>query len=277
MRTQILCLIATFLACGLTTFTRAQDTAASSPLEDLVAIQAGELPIVLSAPHGGTGEIPGVPPRLGEGLEKGSKGFVTGRDMGTEELAREVAVQIERRFQKKPYFVISRTHRRYLDPNRPPEIAYEDDDAKPVYARYHDSLAKYCREIQSRFHAGLLLDIHGQGSRADTVFRGTKNGLTVQLLRQRYGEGAHIGAESFFALLGDRGWKVFPNPFDGKEQSGFTGGFIVQTYGSHQAGGIDAIQLESGGDYRSKANRERTASTLTDAVAAYGRQYLSLT
>jgi N-formylglutamate amidohydrolase len=252
----------------------AQETSVAE--DELVAIQAGELPIILSAPHGGTREIAGVPPREGTGLPTGGSGFVTGRDVGTAELAQEVAAAVERRFGKKPYFVIAHSHRKYLDPNRPPHIAYEDPDAKPAYDRYHGTVAGYCRDVQQKFRTGLLLDIHGQSSAKDTVFRGTKNGLTVSLLRERYGDAAHDGPESLFALLKSRGWKVHPDPFDGREQSGFTGGYIVQTYGSHQGYGIDAMQLEFGMDYRGAESRQRISAALADVVGEYAQRYLTV-
>ena len=69
---------------------------------------------------------------------------------------------------------------------------------------------------------------------------------------------------------------MHPDPFDGQEQSGFRGGYIVQTYGSHQGFGIDAIQLEFGADYRTKDAREKTATTLTNAVAEYAASFLDI-
>ena len=45
-----------------------------------VQTQAGELPIILSAPHGGKLEVPDVAVRKGEGLAKGGSGFVVDRD-----------------------------------------------------------------------------------------------------------------------------------------------------------------------------------------------------
>lgn len=241
-----------------------------------VRTQAGELPIILSAPHGGKLDVPNVDVRKGEGLKTGGSGFVVSRDTGTEELAQQVAATIEKRFGKKPYFVIARSHRKYLDPNRPPEIAYEDTDAKPVYDAYHSALTDSCRDMQKKFHKGLLLDIHGQREAKDTVFRGTQNGKTVTLLRERFGEAAHTGESSLLGRLKTHGWKVHPDPFDGGEQSGFRGGYIVQTYGSHQGFGIDAIQLEFGADFRTKEAREKTAVTLTNAVADYAASYLDL-
>jgi N-formylglutamate amidohydrolase len=241
----------------------------------LVEIQQGELPIILSAPHGGTREIPDVSPRKGEGIPTGPSGFFTGRDTGTDALCLEVAEAIAARWkqEKKPYCVVARFHRKYLDVNRPSKIGYEDPDAQSVYKKYHESLEQFCREVRTKFHRGLLLDIHGQGSSRTTVFRGTQNGKSVTLLRERFGDAAHNGPDSLFGTLKTLGWTV--HPLDGgREQTGFTGGYIVQTYGSHQGSGIDAVQLEFGADYRSAKARKQTAATLAEAVESYLKLYL---
>jgi len=247
---------------------RAQDAKS-----DLVATQEGELPIILSAPHGGMLPIPGVPERKGEGLAKGPSGFFTGRDTGTEELTYQIAKAIEAKLGKKPYVVVARFHRKFIDPNRPPEIAYESPQAKPVYDAYHGTLGRYCRDVQKAYGRGLLLDVHGQGTAADTIFRGTQNGKTVALLTQRFGAKAQDGPQSLFGLLAERGCKVHPAD-GGREQAGFTGGYIVKTYGSHEGHGIDAIQLEFGGDYRAKARQQDTAVKVADAIAAFAKLYL---
>ncbi len=246
----------------------------SADIEVLVEVRRGDLPVILSAPHGGTLQIDGVPPREGTGMKTGPSGFFTGRDGGTTELASELADAIEQRMGKRPYLVLSKVHRKYLDPNRPPEIAYEDSDAAPVYQRYHGSLGTFCREILQNSRSGLLLDIHGQGSSKSTVYRGTGNGKTVTRLRERFGEQSHSGEESFFGMLHGLGWKVYPYPADGKEQSGFTGGYIVQTHGSHRPEGVDAIQLEFGADYRDRTNRKKIAGELAKAVEDYLKVYV---
>lgn len=240
---------------------------------DLVAVQEGQLPIILSAPHGGLAKVPGVPERKGEGLVKKPGGFVTARDGGTEELAHDLSRAVEAKLGKKPYLVAARFARKYIDPNRPPEAGYEVPAAKPVYDAYHDALARFCRDVQKAHGRGLLLDLHGQGTAADTIFRGTKDGKTVTLLVQRFGPPAHNGPKSFFGLLAGRGCKVHPTD-GGREQAGFTGGYIVQTYGSHEGYGIDAIQLEFGGDYRARERRQDTAAKVAAAVAAYADLYL---
>ncbi|MCE2791147.1 MAG: hypothetical protein ACK56J_16215 [Planctomycetota bacterium] len=243
-------------------------------LAECVRVQKGELPIIISAPHGGNRAIPDVEPRTGEGLEKGPSGFFTGRDVGTEQLALAVAVEVKKKLGREPWFVISRVHRKYIDFNRPAEIGFEDPDARLVYEHYHGSLASACREVAEAHRCGLLIDIHGQGTSRSTVYRGTRNGRTTELLQQRFGGAAQTGEQSLFGLLAGRGWKVHPNPFDGKEQAGFTGGHIVGTYGSHQQTAIDAVQLEFGADYTGKEQRQKTAETLADALAAYAAKYL---
>ncbi|VTR99329.1 N-formylglutamate amidohydrolase [Tuwongella immobilis] len=240
---------------------------------DRVTVQRGEIPIILTAPHGGTLELPNVPERKGIGLEKGAKGFFTGRDTGTEELVADLSAAIEKRFGKKPYLIAARFHRKFIDPNRPPEIAYESPNAKPFYDQFHDSVADACKQVQGKFQRGLLLDLHGQGSKRDTIFRGTQNGKTVKLLIDRYGKKAQVGPESFFGFLAKHGCTVYPTD-DGKEQAGFTGGYIVQTYGSHTGYGIDAIQLECGADYRLKDVRKPAAEKIADSVVDYAIRYL---
>ena len=232
---------------------------------DLVGSQRGELPIILSAPHGGTKKIPGVPERTGAGMPKGGAGFSVAFDSNTDLLLLEVAAAIQNKFGKKPYYVFARFSRRYVDANRPPEIAYEDPKAKPIYEAYHDTLALHCRDVNKAFKCGLLLDIHGQGSARDTIFRGTQNGKTVSLLRERFGEKAHTGPKSFFGILNALEMKVHPTLPDAKERAGFTGGHIVQKYGSKNYG-IDAIQLECGFDYRDKTKLKDVARNDRDNV-----------
>ncbi len=242
--------------------------------DELLLIHEGDLPIVVSAPHGGQLALPSVPVRTGDGLATGPSGFFTGRDTGTEELALEVVRQLERRFQGKPSYVISRVDRRYVDFNRPPEIAVEHERARVVYDQYHAALREFCRRVRKEMKYGLLIDLHGQGSSSVTVYRGTKNGLTVSGLRERFGEIAQTGPVSLFGLLKKQGWTVHPDPHDERERSGFSGGYIVQTYGSHRGGGIDAVQLEFGSRYRVPSKREQTAVELTAAIAEYVEHYL---
>lgn len=238
----------------------------------LVLYQEGTVPVILSVPHGGDQGVLNCPPRTGQSLPQKAH-FVTTRDTGTKELALELAKAIQKRTGQSPYLVVLLAHRKYLDGNRPAEKAYEAQPAQAVYEAYHQALDKACREVQRKFSAGLLLDIHGQGTAPDTIFRGTAAGKTVQRLRDRFGEQAYTGPESLFGWMKSAGLKVHPDPLDGKEASAFSGGYIVRRYGG-LAFQIDAYQLEFGRNYRVQQARAKTSNGVAEAVEKYLTRYL---
>lgn len=260
-------LLSALLAVLLPAYTNAAD-------DELIIVQEGDLPLVISAPHGGALELPGAPIRTGEGLKKGASGFFAGRDTGTEELALLVVKLLDEKLPGAPSCVISRVHRKYVDFNRPAEIGVEHDKARTLHDSWHLALRTSVNRIREKHGAGLLIDLHGQGSSASTVFRGTSHGLTVQQLKKRHGESAHAGEHSLTGILKQAGWTIHPDPFSGREQAGFTGGHIVRTYGSHKPDGIDAIQLELGADYRKASARHKVATQLADAIVRYCELYL---
>ena len=236
-----------------------------------VYVQKGNLPIIISAPHGGNDVIPGVPARTGVGVSD----FVTVRDTGTEELAYTLATSIQQRFGKSPSVVVCKASRTYVDINRPASGAYENPDAKIVYDYYHRMMRTYTTTVANRFHGGLVIDLHGQGTSSSTVFRGTRNGATVRHLRAAFGQSAHDGPNSLFGSLVTRGWTVDPAILSDLENSNFNGGYIVGTYGSQLSTPVDAQQFEFGSDYRTTTTaRSQTAATLTDALVPYARLYL---
>jgi N-formylglutamate amidohydrolase len=247
---------------------------AAPPESPLVTTQRGNLPVILSAPHGGEKDVPEVPPRRGIGLPVGSEGFFTARDFGTEELAEGIAAEVEAKTGKKPYLVAAQFHRKYIDANRPPEIAYEHPKAKAHYDAYRGTLAVYCKEVRKKYGRGLLLDVHSQGAFPGQVLRGTKDGKTVTLLRERFGEKAHTGPESFFGLLAKAGMMVHPLKGGAPEFPNLNGGHIVQTYGGEDFG-IDAIQLEFGGMYCSPRAIPNTAKQVASAVQRFHQLYLT--
>jgi N-formylglutamate amidohydrolase len=121
----------------------------------------------------------------------------------------------------------------------------------------------------------LLLDIHGQGSEPDTIFRGTDNGKSVAALRQRHGSAALTGSESILGQLAAKGYKIIPNTAGDERERRYTGGYTTRTYGSHHGTCIDAIQLELGANLRSQKNLPRTADDLAEAAANFARAFLA--
>ena len=236
----------------------------------LVSATSGDLPIILSAPHGGKEALPGVSQRQGGGVAR----FSTGRDTRTDDLADLVAAEFEKNFHAKPFAVIARFERKYVDVNRPSHAAFESDRGKSHYDGYHGALSDIIRRVRERWGSGLLLDLHGEGSDADAIYRGTQNGKTVRSLMQRFGPAAVNGKQSVLGQMAKLGYKVLPGPGAEDGERRYVGGYIVQNYGSHQPAGIDAIQLEFGANLRSRANLDRTARDLALAIEAFAREYL---
>ena len=258
----------------------ASASAQTHATNEFLHVQRGELPIIITAPHGGSLAIPGVPKRLGPEGERTSGKFVTTQDTRTFELATATAKRVEEITGKKAYFVACKAHRQYVDPNRPEKEAVEHPNAAAVHAAFHGQVRAFVDELRKKFPQGaLLLDIHGQAASTDTIYRGTQNGTTVMKMIERHGTVALTGEASILGYLAAKGIKIEPpntSPSKRAETKAFGGGYIVRTYGSHTTDGVDAIQLEFGGSFRTdEKKREETAKFLAEAIKAYTEKYLA--
>lgn len=261
-----------FLTFALSGLTAAQTA-------ELVTIQKGDIPLIISAPHGGTLEVPGVPERTGESVQKkvGAKtNFSKAFDAETDKMAVELSEAIFKRLGKRPYVVVAYFSRKYIDANRPASDAYENPLAKPVYDQYHGAILQARREILSRWQAGLLIDLHGQGSRRDAIFRGTADFATVRGLLGRAGQSALLGPQGLLGSFAARGATMIPanEAIAEKENPALNGGFIVRQYGSSRGGNFDAIQFEFGASYR-REDRPKTVEALADSLSEFVGRYLS--
>jgi N-formylglutamate amidohydrolase len=232
--------------------------------EDFLVVHAGDIPVILTAPHGG--EAMAALPRR--------RGGVQLRDAHTLELTLAVAARLQQALGAAPYVVAAKFNRRVIDANRAAAEAFEDAGAQPLYAAYHAAIARFVAEARQRFPDGaLLLDVHGQSSDAAAVFRGTQNGTTVRRLLVRAGEAALSGPESVLGALAAKGYTVNPDARSmTPEARAYLGGFTVQTY-SREPDGIDAIQLELGLSLR---QRPGFADDLADAIATFTRAHLAI-
>lgn len=243
---------------------------AECTLDSSLVTQEGELPIIISAPHGGGLAFAGAPVRKGG---NGVRQFAVARDVSTDALALELAAALRRETGKAPFFVVAKVSRKYVDVNRAEQDAFEDPNLRAVYAAYHAALEAYCREVARKWGGGLLLDLHGQGVRADAIFRGTRNGATTALLRKRDGDQALTAPEGLQGLLEAQGFKLLPACGSEERESRFNGGYIVGKYGLGGSYGVDAIQLEFGGAYTAKRKLPETVDILAQALSRYAASH----
>ena len=239
--------------------------------EDVLTVQQGAIPVIVSVPHGGRTPLVGVPERRGAGIPM----FITIRDENTAELAEKLSAKIENKLGGKPYLVLARFERKYVDVNRPAEGGYESDKAKPFYEAYHKALTTAAANVKNDWGRGLLLDLHGQATDLDAIYRGTIDGKSVTALMDRFGKAALTGEKSVFGQLSKQGIKVIPaNDSKDKEDKFFSGGYIIRTYGSHDGNAINALQLELGGRLRIRPKLDDTAEKLAEAIRVFAKEYL---
>ena len=235
--------------------------------DHLVLAKSGGLPIIITAPHGGSNPVPGTQPRMTGKILK---------DEHTLELAETLADRLEGLLGTRPYVVAARFSRRYIDANRSDLAAYATLQAKPFYDEYHGRIREFVAEIRRTYPGGaLLIDIHGQSADAQGVYRGTRQGTTVDRLLNRSGCPALTGEKSILGALAAKGYRVIPDNNAREcllEDARYVGGYTVATYGSHHADGIDAIQLELGGRLRSAP---AFANDLAQAIAVFYANFLA--
>ncbi|MEY2784461.1 MAG: hypothetical protein RL277_665 [Planctomycetota bacterium] len=210
------------------------------PSAALVTAWRGELPLILSAPHGGEVRVPGSRTR---------RSGVTVRDEDTAELALLISQEVTDRLGAKPYVVIAQFSRKDADANRAAAEAFENEASAMHYRAFHAALRQAVDECRTRFGDALLVDLHGQAEQPGVIARGTRDGRTMQSLERRKGLEFTIGPSSIGGRLIRKGYEVVPRTApDGSRTPEvlFNGGFIVAEYGTMNEKGLDAIQLEFG-------------------------------
>jgi len=253
---------------------------------------AGNLPIIITAPHGGTDSASALPNRTYG---------TTSTDSNTSELSRAIRTACFNRFGRWPHVIICRVPRTKIDCNREiVEGAQGVAATEAVWNEYHNLIRMAKESVTSSYGRGLLIDIHGHGHtlqrlevgynlstatlNRNSFYSSDKNSSCVRELANRTRvsfEELIRGSYSLGTLLDARGYPSVPSlapPNPGKDTSGadndyFSGGYTVETYGtmSPNTGTINAIQIESNytGVRDTSSNRAAFAADLTDALDLY--------
>ena len=257
-----------------------------------VEFRAGDLPIIISAPHGGSlqpGEIP----------DRTSGTTVT--DVATEDLARAVAAALQRLEGCEPFLVICRLKRIKVDVNRDVlEGARGNAHAVQAWAEYHGFLDAARAMAADRFGRALAVDLHGHGHAkprieigyllgADDLNRpdlelddpALARGSSIRTLAAESGvrfSALVRGPASLGGLLERAGYASVPSPETPEPGTDpfFGGGYTARRHGSADGGPVSAVQLETPypGLRDTPAARSRFASALADALVTYARTHL---
>jgi len=221
----------------------------------------GNLPVVISVPHGGYLKPSTIPDRV-----LGTAGH---QDTYTQELAREIIDLFRKQTGRVPHVIINRLHRDKLDANREFFDAAQDDPiATEAWNEFHNFIDSAEQRVQREFGRGLYIDLHGHRHEWQVVELGyllvsnqlkltnaeldasvqpatTSLGLTVsdrtiplsQLVR---------GPLSLGALLEQQGFATVPSPAhpDPNKEPYFSGGYNLEQHSAFSGRKVWGIQVE---------------------------------
>lgn len=227
--------------------------------------EEANLPIVLTAPHGGWASYGGQDSVFLE--RQRGPGIVTKGDLHTYRLLQLIDAGITRKTSgMKAHFVAAKFHRKYIDANRSAYIPSQHacnpacERAKDVYDSYHNQVSQCIAHILrgNPKQNVLLLDIHGMQPYKDFVIIGSKSGETCSLQR------ANMEWTGFMwnlrRVFGES--MILPLPGEPDIQA-FSGGYTVQR---HHGNRVDCIQMEFGIDLRSSGCMGLVAEGVAEAV-----------
>ena len=235
--------------------------------DNFVDVTVGNIPLVISAPHGGLAKPQGVVDRTSGTLV---------RDTNTRELALELAAEIEKRTGGKPFVVTNRLHRIKMDPNREIDEATQGGVfAAMVYRAYHTALEESCLQAQ-KIGGGdaLLIDLHGHAHPQDWVEVGhLLRSSELAVPDDELDDYEWIrGPRSAGALLQEAGIQAVPSPKfphpDGKKY--FSGGYITRHY---RKDGMRTLQFELPWSVRKDSGRRSGVPALTQAITGLMQQW----
>lgn len=278
----------------LAALSRAGEPAPGTPAfgaERYVEHIRGELPIVLTSPHGGR-LTPGDIPTRTEGVNT--------MDANTQELARSLAAELHRRTGRHVDLIASHLHRSRLDPNREiKEAAQGGAVAERAWREFHAAIGRALAAAVARHGFAFLIDLHGhshpvarlelgyalnnvQLNQPDAAFdaAGLIATSTLADLHQRRGGSAASllrGPRSLGALLAERGLRAVPSPAEPEPgpEPFFSGGYIVRTYAAAPATTrVDGLQIECyrDGVRDTMANRARFAGIVAESLLIFLRE-----
>lgn len=258
---------------------------------DYVEYLHGNLPIIISIPHGGEKTPNNIPDRSCDTC-------VIVNDAFTQELGRLIIENIYHQTGCYPHVIINRLHRKKLDANREiNEAAQGNLEAENAWEFYQSSIENSKTFVNSAYSKGLFIDLHGHAhtnQRLELGYLISKGNLMLSdedLDANNYAENSSIknlaennlnelnfsellrGQSSFGSQVSNFGYPSVPSHDDQtplESEAYFSGGYNTMIHGSSLGGVIDAIQVECNQDVRfDESAREEFAEVLTEAIILF--------
>ena len=226
----------------------------------------GNIPLVISVPHGGSHMPEEIP-------DRDCPDVVKAFDLKTIELAREIEATFMKKYGVRPFIVICNISRKKIDQNREIEVATcGNEEMKKVWNNYHNYLDTAISLATKQFGSCTFIDLHGHGhakqrieigyliKAEDLIALGTKkedsslklisslNNLPIKDEKAISFKELMTGEKSFGTLMANQGIAAVPSkqdPFPVGDDKYFNGGYNTKRYTSTNYPKISGWQIES--------------------------------
>jgi N-formylglutamate amidohydrolase len=253
----------------------------------------GELPLVISAPHGGLLKPKSVADR--------TYGVVDA-DANTQDLARRIAAEMNKQTGRTLDLIISHLHRSKLDPNREiKEAAQGDPTAEMIWQEYHNYIGQALKTSVARHGRAFFIDLHGQNHKDIRVELGYMHRVTdlakpiqeinsddfiqsgsIQLISELNPTVPYadllFGSDSLGAMIEQHGFLTTPSPrMTVPTEPYFRGGYTIDRH-SKASAKVAGLQIEANRIRLrdSPENRQKFAEALVQTLRIYIPKWLKV-
>ena len=260
--------------------------------QSYVEYDMGSLPIILSAPHGGSLQPDEIPDR---------PDYSTGSDLRTIELAQAIHDALETITGRRPHFIRCHLHRRKLECNRSLALAatHQNEHAIQAWQEYHRFIERAQAAATWGHAGGLYIDVHGLAASRDKNMLGylvhkndlgdsvtTDHPFARSSMRHLVSRGHLLSdilhcPQSMGSMLEAGGYPSIPSgahPTPVDDELYYNGGYNTLRHGSHNGGVVDGFQLESiwDGVRSSAANRAAFAEHFAESLVTFMTQVMGM-
>jgi hypothetical protein len=283
-----------FILSLVSVFAFAQSTSKSHfDQEKWVEYIEGNMPLVISVPHGGR--------VLSDSLAvRDCKDAITGVDGRTIELSLAIKKYFEQHYGRTPHIIISHIARKHVDQNRELNngaVCSYTQNEKPWYSfhNYVDSAINLAKQTSKQV---MYIDLHGHGhqnhrleigynmsvedlnellkgeitlkSKAHSLTNLAKENKALDLKELTF------GANAFGTYLVNNGLAATPSQQDLVPQAGekfFSGGDNTRRYTGKNYPEVFGLQIECDPTTRALSNLNKSAKAITESIVTFLNRY----
>lgn len=258
---------------------------------DFVETIVGDIPLVITVPHGGLLRPGHIPKRTCN--VKGQGSLVTGTDSKTVPLALAIQDAFVSKYGKRPYIIISHLARTQVDQNRPRELAACNNKlAEVAWDDFHLSADTALAHAVNQFGFAMYIDLHGHGHPNQRLELGySLNGPDLREAweneesRISLGKGSSVqnflrmdqakkfedllwGKHAFGTLIQNEGIPASPSMQDRyplEDEKFFAGGYNTRRYTSAEYPNVFGWQIEC--NFRGVRDTDESRANFANAFA----------